>query len=239
MHPSPIALTSSVLLPSRRRSIILVASVGLRVRGMVARPRAPYSGRHARAPAQSPGALMAAHARHGNPPDLRRLMRRQLATTRARWQQPERVLKTLRVRRGAVVADVGSGPGYFTTRLARAVGPRGRVYAVDPEPEVLKALVKRLDGTKNVTPVLSREYDRLVDQGFFDDERLELLDGLLVVKEPQGSRHASTVIKIRQALERAFGPKFHCREHAPIALDRLSEPEPDVAVVRGRAGEYV
>ena len=83
------------------------------------------------------------------------------------------------------------------------------------------------------------EYDRLVDQGFFDDERLELLDGLLVVKEPQGSRHASTVIKIRQALERAFGPKFHCREHAPIALDRLSEPEPDVAVVRGRAGEYV
>src|SRR2546427_10657942 len=102
---------------------------------------------------------MAAHAKHGNPPDLKRLMRRQLATTRARWQQPERVLKTLRVRRGAVVADVGSGPGYFTTRLARAVGPRGRVYAVDPEPEELKALVKRLDGPENVTPVPSRDAD--------------------------------------------------------------------------------
>src|SRR5882762_10231373 len=162
MHPSPIALTSSVLLPIRRRSIIVVASVGLRVRGMVARPRAPYSGRHALAPAQSPGALMAAHARHGNPPDLRRLMRRQLAKTRARWQRPDRVLKALRVRRGAVVADVGSGPGYFTTRLARAVGPRGRVYAVDPEPEVLKVLVKRLDGGTNVTPVLSRDDDPML-----------------------------------------------------------------------------
>src|SRR5260370_13238550 len=117
MHPSPIALTSSVLPPSRRRSIIVVASVGLRVRGMVARPRAPYSGRHARAPAESPGALMAAHARHGNPPDLRRLMRRQLAKTRARWQRPDRVLKALRVRRGAVSADAGPAPRPVTTPL--------------------------------------------------------------------------------------------------------------------------
>ena len=105
---------------------------------------------------------MAAHAKHGNPSDLKRLMRRQLARTRARWQRPERVLRALRVRRGAIVADVGSGPGYFTTRLARAVGPRGRVYAVDPEPEVLKVLVKRLDGTKNVTPVLSRDDDPML-----------------------------------------------------------------------------
>jgi ubiquinone/menaquinone biosynthesis C-methylase UbiE len=105
---------------------------------------------------------MAAHGRHGNPPDLRRLMRRQLATTRARWQRPDRVLRVLGVRRGAVVADVGSGPGYFTTRLARAVGARGRVYAVDPEPEVLQVLVKRLDGAQNVTPVLSRDDDPML-----------------------------------------------------------------------------
>lgn len=82
------------------------------------------------------------------------------------------------------------------------------------------------------------EYDRLVEQGFFERERLELLDGLLVVKEPQGSRHAATVVRIGQVLERAFGPGYHCREHAPVALDRVSEPEPDVAVVPGRAAEY-
>jgi ubiquinone/menaquinone biosynthesis C-methylase UbiE len=102
------------------------------------------------------------HGKHGNPPDLKRLMRRQLAKTRARWQQPDRVLRALRVRRGAVVADVGSGPGYFTARLARAVGPRGRVYAVDPEAEVLKVLVRRLDGRANVTPVLSRDDDPML-----------------------------------------------------------------------------
>jgi SAM-dependent methyltransferase len=105
---------------------------------------------------------MAAHGRHGNPHDLRRLMRRQLAPTRARWQQPDRVLRVLGVRRGAVVADVGSGPGYFTARLARAVGARGRVYAVDPEPEVLQVLVGRLDGAHNVTPVLSRDDDPML-----------------------------------------------------------------------------
>src|SRR5215470_16481088 len=102
------------------------------------------------------------HRRHGNPPDLRRLMRRQLAPTRARWQQPERVLRVLGVRRGAIVADVGSGPGYFTTRLARAVGAQGRVYAVDPEPDVLQVLVNRLDGAHNVTPVLSRDDDPML-----------------------------------------------------------------------------
>src|SRR5262249_22256499 len=102
------------------------------------------------------------HRRHGNPPDLRRLMRRQLAPKRARWQQPERVFRVLGVRRGAIVADVGSGPGYFTTRLARAVGAQGRVYAVDPEPEVLQVLVNRLDGARNVTPVLSRDDDPML-----------------------------------------------------------------------------
>jgi ubiquinone/menaquinone biosynthesis C-methylase UbiE len=107
-------------------------------------------------------AAVPAHGTHGNPPDLRRLVRRQLAPTRARWQQPARVLRALRVRRGAVVADVGAGPGYFTTRLARAVGPRGRVYAVDPEPAVLTVLLRRLDGATNVTPVLSRDDDPML-----------------------------------------------------------------------------
>jgi Uma2 family endonuclease len=83
------------------------------------------------------------------------------------------------------------------------------------------------------------EYERLVEQGFFDDERLELLDGLLVVKEPQGARHAAMVVKIRRVLERAFGPGFHCREHSPVALDRRSEPEPDIAVVTGASEQYV
>lgn len=84
------------------------------------------------------------------------------------------------------------------------------------------------------------EYDRLIARGVFDaDDRIELLDGLMVVKEPQGSWHAATVSHIQGVLQRAFGDRYHVRAHAPIALDATSEPEPDLAVVKGRAHDYL
>jgi Uma2 family endonuclease len=83
------------------------------------------------------------------------------------------------------------------------------------------------------------EYDRLIERGFFDeDERIELLDGLLVVKEPQRSEHSATVSGVRAALQRAFGSRHDVRVGAPVALDDTSEPEPDLAVVRGRPFHY-
>ena len=73
------------------------------------------------------------------------------------------------------------------------------------------------------------EYERLVDQGAFrEDERLELLDGLLVVREPQGSRHSAAVAALCEILARAFGAGYHVRPQLPVALDDMSEPEPDV-----------
>jgi Uma2 family endonuclease len=83
------------------------------------------------------------------------------------------------------------------------------------------------------------EYDRLVDQGMFDGERLELLDGVLVVREPQGSSHAALVDHIGRTLAAAFGPGWHPRHHAPLALDDASEPEPDVAIVPGAPRDYL
>jgi Uma2 family endonuclease len=77
------------------------------------------------------------------------------------------------------------------------------------------------------------EYDRLVELGIFTGERLELLNGLLIVREPQGSRHAAIVSQVARVLERAFGPGWYAREHAPLAVDDDSEPEPDVAMVAG------
>jgi Uma2 family endonuclease len=82
------------------------------------------------------------------------------------------------------------------------------------------------------------EYDRLVELGMFDGERLELLDGVLVVREPQKSYHAATVMQVGRVLEVAFGTGWHARFHAPIALDDDSEPEPDVAMVRGVPLDY-
>ena len=96
------------------------------------------------------------------PADFQRFMRRQLAPSRAAWQRPDRVVRALGLEPGDVVAEVGAGPGYFTARLARAVGPSGRVYALDPEPRTLDMLRRRLDGVGNVTPVLNRDDDPML-----------------------------------------------------------------------------
>lgn len=101
------------------------------------------------------------------PEELRGALKRQLAPRRAKWQKPAAVVRALRLRRGQVIAEVGSGPGYFTSRLARAVGPSGHVYALDPEPAVLDVMRKRIRkaGVRNVTPVLSRDDDPLLPDG--------------------------------------------------------------------------
>ena len=69
---------------------------------------------------------------------------------RARWQQPERVLKTLRLQPGMAIADVGAGTGYFTRRFAAAVGPKGRVLALDTEQEMLDELHRRSPKAANI-----------------------------------------------------------------------------------------
>ena len=88
-------------------------------------------------------------------------------------------------------------------------------------------------------PLRRMEYDRLVALGMFAGERLELLDGALVVREPQGSAHAAIAARAGEVLAAAFGAGWHCRLHAPLAVDDASEPEPDVAVVLGNALDYV
>ena len=83
------------------------------------------------------------------------------------------------------------------------------------------------------------EYERLVDLGVFEPgERLELLDGLLVVREPQNAPHATAVRAVQEALRHAFRPGHDVRPQLPVALDDSSEPEPDVAVVPGSYRDY-
>src|SRR5438132_14175288 len=83
------------------------------------------------------------------------------------------------------------------------------------------------------------EYDRLIELGWFHGERLELLDGQLVVGERQTPAHAATVGHLSDVLRRAFGVGWHARQHAPVALDDASEPEPDVTIVAGAPLDYV
>jgi SAM-dependent methyltransferase len=83
---------------------------------------------------------------------------------RVEEEQPDIALDILRIQKGASVADIGAGSGYMTMRLARRVGPEGRVYANDLQPQMLELLQRRLTREKiaNVTLV----------QGAADDPRL-------------------------------------------------------------------
>ena len=84
-----------------------------------------------------------------------------------------------------------------------------------------------------------KEYQKLGALGILpEDERVELLDGQLVVAEPKGAPHVTMVRLTARALTRAFGDGWLVYTQDPIALDDVSEPEPDVVVVPGSELDY-
>src|SRR6267142_1605193 len=80
---------------------------------------------------------------------------------REKEERPDLLLPALKLRRGDAVADIGCGSGYYTRRLAHAVGTNGVVYAVDIQQEMLELLTNKLAAEKilNVKPVLGTEAD--------------------------------------------------------------------------------
>src|SRR5678815_5591414 len=70
------------------------------------------------------------------------------------WQKPHEVIQALALPGDAIVADIGAGTGYFSTRLANML-KAGRVYAVDLEPAMVKHLAERAsrEGLANLVPV--------------------------------------------------------------------------------------
>jgi len=83
------------------------------------------------------------------------------------------------------------------------------------------------------------EYERLIDAEILGpDDRVELLGGAMVCKEPQHSPHATGIQLVQRALTEAFGAGWVVRPQMPVALDDESEPEPDVAVVPGDPRDY-
>ena len=83
------------------------------------------------------------------------------------------------------------------------------------------------------------EYDRLIDLGVFQPgERLELLDGWLIVREPQGTEHSAAIRRVLTVLRRTLGEAWQIDSQLPVALDDLSEPEPDVFVVPKDPNSY-
>ena len=76
------------------------------------------------------------------------------------WQKPHEVIQALALKPDAVIADIGAGTGYFSARFANMV-PKGRVYGVDIEPDMVKYLAERAkrEGLKNLTAIAGAPED--------------------------------------------------------------------------------
>ena len=77
------------------------------------------------------------------------------------WQKPKQVVERLDVQPGARVADLGAGGGYFTWYLAAAVGPQGKVYAVEIDDTALAIIEREMKsrGVRNVVPIRAESGD--------------------------------------------------------------------------------
>lgn len=89
---------------------------------------------------------------------------------RDQWQQPEKVIAALQIRPGDHIADLGAGGGYFTFKLANAVGPTGKVYAVDIDREMTDLIAEqaRKDSVQNVVTIVAKADDPMLPESGVD-----------------------------------------------------------------------
>ncbi|HYQ84941.1 MAG TPA: class I SAM-dependent methyltransferase, partial [Rubrobacter sp.] len=115
---------------------------------------------------------------------------------REQEEKPEVVIQAMNLKEGDVVAEIGTGSGFFARRLARAVGPTGRVYGNDIQPEMLEKLkeLAAQEGIANIVPVLGTETDPNLPKGEID--WIIMVDVYHEFQQPE-----PMLAKIREALK--------------------------------------
>lgn len=89
---------------------------------------------------------------------------------------------------------------------------------------------------ETLRPISSAEYNRMVKLGFFEDEQVELLDGILITVSPQGPAHNEAVDRLNERLLPALLGRARVRIQGAFVASENSQPEPDVAIFP--AGNY-
>lgn len=135
--------------------------------------------------------------------------------TREQEEKPQELLDALQLERGATVCDYGSGNGYHTLQLARRVGPRGTVVAVDIQPEMLELLEARATprGVDNVELLLVDPVEPELPLARFD--LVLMVDVYHEVSDP-----AAVLKSVRQSL----------RPEGRLVLVEFREEDPEVPI---------
>jgi ubiquinone/menaquinone biosynthesis C-methylase UbiE len=114
---------------------------------------------------------------------------------RRKIQPPEQLIERAGIEKGMRVLDLGCGSGAFTTSIARAVGEKGRVYALDIQADMLKQLERKLNrpenrDIKNIKLIESNAYELP-----FDDNSLDLVNMVTVLSEIPDRNRALAEVK--------------------------------------------
>jgi predicted methyltransferase len=149
---------------------------------------------------------------------------------RDEWQKVDEIFKAMAVAPGSVVADIGAGDGFFTSRLSKLVGTQGKVHAVDISADALRRLRARVaaDALTNVDVI----------EGAVDDPRLPpgTLDAVLIVNAyHEMTQHQRVLAGIRSALK----PGGRLVIVEPIAASRRKAERDQQARNHEIAIEYV
>lgn len=130
------------------------------------------------------------------------------------WQRPEQIMDALQIAEGSVVADLGAGSGWFTIRLARRVGPNGKVYAEDIQQPMVSAMNLRIkrEGLQNiVTTVLGTPSDPRLRRNALDavlivDAYHEMEDPVVLLRNVGASLKPGGRLGIVNFTKEGFGP---------------------------------
>lgn len=131
-------------------------------------------------------------------------------------EHPEMLLKALELKEGQVICDFGCGNGFYTLQLAKRVGPRGAVHALDIQPEMLQMLAERAEprGLENVKTVLATADDSGLPENTFD--LVLMVDVYHELSDPAG-----VLAAVRASL----------KPTGRIAVVEFREEDPDVPIL--------
>lgn len=162
------------------------------------------------------------------------------------WQRPAEVVALMQLQTGQAVADIGAGTGYFLPHLARAVGQKGRVFALDVEPNMVEYMRRRIRALGVSHPEAARVEVALVPP---DDPKLAAasVDRILIVNTWHHiGRRSVYAGKLARALKRGgsvwivdftresdIGPPADHRLSAEDVLRELTEGGLEAVIVSG------